>query len=142
VLCGHGGAEDVDEMRSLGLEVFSNLTDSELLDFYLAADVYMNFSRWEGYNLGIGQALALGLDVIASDIPAHRAFPIVTSSDTPTILGALSTLGEAAICEAFSASRKPVVVPWEKSLGNLEREILDVCSESESLFYRPKVSRA
>ena len=48
-------------MEALGLRVFSNLSDRELIDLYVAADVYMNFSRSEGYNLGIGQALALGL---------------------------------------------------------------------------------
>jgi glycosyltransferase involved in cell wall biosynthesis len=76
VLCGKGDEADVDRMRALGLTVHANVSDEEMLDLYAAADIYMNFSRWEGYNLGIGQALAMGLNVIASDIPAHRAFGV------------------------------------------------------------------
>jgi hypothetical protein len=48
---------------------------------YAAADVYANFSQWEGHNLGIGQALAMGLPVIASDILAHRAFGVTLAED-------------------------------------------------------------
>ena len=81
VLCGRGSAADQLEMERQGLTVYANVTDNELIDLYTAADLYVNFSKWEGYNLGIGQALALGLEVIASDIPAHRRFPISVSND-------------------------------------------------------------
>lgn len=82
VLCGKGTPADVAAMNSLGLTVEANVTDDEMTDLYCAADAYANFSQWEGYNLGIGQALAMGLPVIASDIPAHRAFGIETTNDT------------------------------------------------------------
>ena len=82
VLCGKGDAQDVAEVQLQGLTAIANVSDEELIELYAAADMYMNFSRWEGYNLGIGQALAMGLPVIASDIPAHRAFGI-TVKDNP-----------------------------------------------------------
>ena len=47
-----------------------------------AADAYANFSKWEGYNLGVGQALAMGLPTIASDIPAHREFEIKVTNNS------------------------------------------------------------
>ena len=76
VLCGKGNEDDIANVRAKGLTAMANISDEEMLDLYVAADIYANFSRWEGYNLGIGQALAMGLKVIASDIPAHRAFGV------------------------------------------------------------------
>ncbi len=81
VLCGKGSSEDVAAMTERGLTVLANVTNEEMVDLYYAADAYANFSQWEGYNLGIGQALAMGLPTIASDIPAHRAFGIEVTSD-------------------------------------------------------------
>ncbi len=81
VLCGKATARDQAAMEAEGLRVFANVTDAVLADLYVAADLYANFSKWEGFNLGIAQALAMGLDVIASAIPAHRQFPIATSDD-------------------------------------------------------------
>src|SRR5690606_22494979 len=80
-LCGKGTEKDVAEMRAQGLAVFPNITDEEMTELYAAADLYANMSKWEGYNLGIGQALAMGLPVVASDIPAHREFCVFVSND-------------------------------------------------------------
>jgi glycosyltransferase involved in cell wall biosynthesis len=139
-LCGKADPADVAEMQKVGFEVFANLTDSEMSEFYLAADVYANFSRWEGYNLGIGQALALGLPVIASDIPAHRAFPIATSSDMLTIIEKLSAFVETTIEERFAGGRTPVIMDWKDSLVKLEREIVELCGGAEALC-EPKFTR-
>jgi glycosyltransferase involved in cell wall biosynthesis len=132
VLCGKASPEDVDEMRNVGFEVFDNVSDAELIDLYAAADVYANFSRWEGYNLGIGQALALGLPVVASDIPAHRAFPIFASNYTLTIVESLAGLAEAAIGDRFSGERRPIVADWKDSMAKLEREIVQLCEQTET----------
>jgi len=133
VLCGKAEPEDVAEMEKRGLQVFANVTDSEMQEFYMAADVYANFSRWEGYNLGIGQALAFGLPVVASDIQAHRAFPIATSNDMLTIMECLSSFVGRAIDTRFSSERAPVIVDWQESLAKLEREIVSLCSEPEAV---------
>jgi hypothetical protein len=54
VLVGKAEQEDVDEMEAVGLTVFSNVSDAFMSELYAASDLYMNFSKWEGYNLGIG----------------------------------------------------------------------------------------
>ena len=141
VLCGRGDLADVKKMQKAGFEVFANLSNDELIGHYLAADIYMNFSKWEGYNLGIGQALALGLPVIASDIPAHRAFPIMTSDDTLTIVKSLTAQAEAVIRDHFAGKRTPVVTEWKDSLAKLESEIVALCGDSES-SYEPRFARA
>jgi glycosyltransferase involved in cell wall biosynthesis len=127
VICGKGEPEDVLEMRTSGFEVFANVEDSEMIDIYAAADIYANFSRWEGYNLGIGQALAMGLPVVASDIPAHRAFPIFTANATMPIVAELAAIADEAIGSGFSKARTPVIFSWEDSLRKLEKAIVDLC---------------
>jgi hypothetical protein len=111
-------------MERQGLTVYANVTDNELIDLYTAADLYVNFSKWEGYNLGIGQALALGLEVIASDIPAHRRFPISVSNDlqerTELLLKALS--------HQASRVRTPVVMEWSPLLEQFEARLRDLCN--------------
>ena len=128
LLCGKGSAVDRAEMEADGLRVFSNVTDEELIDLYTAADLYVNFSKWEGFNLGIAQALAMGLDVIASDIPAHRQFPITTSDDDEERLRLLS---EAASRAETSTERRAVVLPWVPLLEWLHRRLLTLCAASD-----------
>lgn len=82
VLAGAGTPADVEQAEALGFTVFPNVSDAMLADLYKAADGYMGFSKWEGYNLGISQALAMGLPTLGSDIPAHREFGIVTTNST------------------------------------------------------------
>ncbi len=125
IVCGKAELDDVIEMRRYGFEVYGNITDIEMEEIYMAADIYVNFSQWEGYNLGIGQALAAGLPVVASDIAAHRAFPIFTSNGTLDIVEKLSEYAERVL--ANQVERKPLVIDWKPSLEKVEREIVELC---------------
>ena len=113
VLAGAGRAEDVRQVERLGFTVFANVPDELLADLYRAADAYMGFSKWEGYNLGISQALAMGLPVLASDIPAHREFPITTTNSS---LAACEWLArELQLRSADASGRSATIYPWEHS---------------------------
>jgi len=83
----------------------------------------MNFSKWEGYNLGIGQALALGLEVIASDIPAHRRFPISVSND----LQKRAELLLQAVSRQAGRVRTPVLMEWGPLLEQFESRLRNLC---------------
>jgi GT2 family glycosyltransferase/glycosyltransferase involved in cell wall biosynthesis len=117
VLCGKAAAEDVEQAEALGLTVIANASDAELIDLYAAADIYMNFSQWEGYNLGIGQALAFGLPVIASDIAAHREFGVMTRNETAAAVSALEALVSSARSGALLHERKPKLWSWDAPLA-------------------------
>ena len=113
VLAGKGNEDDVAHMSALGVVVAANITDEEMIDLYCAADVYANFSQWEGYNLGIGQALAMGLPVVASDIPAHREFGV-------TVVGAVAQAAKEISDIYYSESiREPRVWKWDDPLEML-----------------------
>lgn len=117
VICGKGNNNDVKEMTRNGLRAIANVSDEEMIDLYCAADIYANFSKWEGYNLGIGQALAMGLPVVASDIAAHRAFGIKVTNDP---MKAAELVVEAA---TNVGPRKPRLWEWDDSLSQLLDEV-------------------
>ncbi len=125
VLCGKGGEDDIGFLRRSGIDVRASLPDAALQEIYAAADAYMNFSHWEGYNLGIGQALAMGLPVIASDIPAHRAFGITTVNSPERAAEALSDL-----IAAPESARSPRLWNWEGPLDLLTAELESLCEPS------------
>lgn len=112
-LAGAGGPDDVKQAQALGFTVFPNVPDAELTGLYTAADAYMGFSRWEGYNLGISQALAMGLPTLASDIPAHREFPIETTSSVLVATGWLAR--EMDRQAAADKNRVATVFDWDTS---------------------------
>ena len=126
VLAGKGDAVDVQQMKDAGLHVAANVADSELIDLYCAADAYSSFSRWEGYNLGIGQALAMGLPTIASDIPAHRAFGVATTDDVAEQVAFIQRLVDTK--SALDADRLPRIWPWSIPLQQLT-EIINARSD-------------
>lgn len=126
VLCGKGAKEDVAAMTEKGLVVFPNVSDDEMTGLYTAADAYANFSQWEGYNLGIGQALAMGLPTIASDIPAHRAFGISVTNDADK---AAEWVLQLAIQDD---GRVPRVWDWAKPLSQFIEVVETVSAESSA----------
>lgn len=113
VLCGKGAPDDVAEMARCGLLVEANVSNDEMLDLYCAADAYANFSKWEGYNLGIAQALAMGLPTTASDIPAHRAFGIHVSNDVDDAANWILQTART------NEPRAPKIWAWDKPLAQL-----------------------
>ena len=121
VLCGKGDAEDISVMTASGLTVLANVSDGEMAEIYAAADAYANFSRWEGYNLGIGQALALGLPVVASDIPAHRAFGVPLAANAGDAARALVDISRHPV------ERRPRIWEWAPSLAMLVDEVESLC---------------
>ena len=124
ILCGKGSEADRDEMVSAGLTVHASVTDAALIELYVAADLYVNFSKWEGFNLGIAQALAMGLEVVASDIPAHRQFPIATSDDPAHRLASLTAAIER---HRAGRTRLAVLLPWEPLLVWLRDRLAALC---------------
>ncbi|MEQ1935161.1 MAG: hypothetical protein ABL962_14975, partial [Fimbriimonadaceae bacterium] len=77
------------------------------------------FSKWEGYNLGIAEALAMGLPVVASDIPAHRAFGLVTSDDLDEITQMVADF-QLQASSGGGLIREPRLWRWENSLQKLQ----------------------
>lgn len=116
-LAGRGDDDDIAFVRAAGLTVFPNVSDIEMAELYAASDLYVGLSRWEGYDLGVGQALAMGLDVIASDIPAHREFGVPVANSTPELCGLVGAAFERWDPEAIG--RAAHIDDWDEPLTRM-----------------------
>jgi GT2 family glycosyltransferase len=132
VIAGRSEAEDRAWAQSRGLVAASNLGDDQLLAAYLDADLYLSTSQWEGYNLGIGQALAVGVPALASARGAHPEFPIRTSNSPEElaawILEEIARTGSGAgtpRAPALRRLREASVVPWKSAAAELETLLRD-----------------
>lgn len=59
------------ELQDAGIEVVYDLTDDEMLEFYLSLDWFVSLSVGEGYGLPVREALACGTPVI---VPKHTGY--------------------------------------------------------------------
>ena len=132
VMCGKASASDVAELTAAGISVFANVSDRELLNLYAAADIYMNLSKWEGYNLGIAQALAMGLPVLASKIPAHDAFGVETFLDDTALLARL-----CALIADPPSGREAKIWNWSDSLDIFSRYLSSVLGAPAPAMAQP-----
>jgi GT2 family glycosyltransferase len=128
-LAGAGSPSDVEQAEQLGFTVFPNVSDEMLADLYKAADAYMGFSKWEGYNLGIAQALAMGLPTLGSDIPAHREFGIRTTNSVLVacewLAGEVERRGSAT-----PGQRIATVYDWDRSAAAFVAVVEEMLQQS------------
>jgi D-inositol-3-phosphate glycosyltransferase len=80
VFCGPGDAAMRTHIRNHGATCLDPRPHAEILTLYQAADVFALPSHNEGFPVVIQEALACGLPVITSDLPAYDAY-----RDTPLL---------------------------------------------------------
>ena len=68
---GAGTPEDVVEMERQGVVTHLNLSDEDKAKYLRSLDVFISFSLWEGFNLPVVEAQALGTVGLAFDVGAH-----------------------------------------------------------------------
>jgi hypothetical protein len=79
---------------------------------FAAADVYLDLSLSPEFGLGSNRALAYGLPVIASNLPANRLLPIMLSDDPDSILKAVAS----RVADVFlRVKRQPFLFPMADS---------------------------
>lgn len=71
VVVGKADDEAVATLRGKGIIPAPNLPKEEMPAAYKTADVYLNTSKWEGFNLALVEAQYQGTTVIAYKIGAH-----------------------------------------------------------------------
>ena len=78
---GRGTDEDAQRLRAAGFRVHLNASDDERRDFLREIDVFVTPSQWEGCNLPLIEAQALGTPGLAFDTGAHPEYtPLLYSS--------------------------------------------------------------
>lgn len=136
-IMGRGKAADAEAFRKQGFEVYLNSPDHMKWEFLRRLDVFISPSLWEGFNLPLVEAQALGTVAIAFDTGSH---PEVT----PYIC---SSLKEACfLIERFANNRS--LLPkashsayhfvrkhfsWEKTCEDYKRILLGITGNSDSM---------
>ena len=126
VIAGRSEAEDHAWAERRGLTVLSNLSDEDLVSAYLDADLYLTTSQWEGYNLGLAQALALGVPALASARGAHAEFPVKVHNEPEVLARWIAEHVDRAWKAAgdplarVRRLRSATVYPWRDAAHRLE----------------------
>ena len=80
-LMGRGSAADARAFADSGMEVHLNASEEEKWHYLRGLDVFVSCSLWEGFNLPLVEAQALGTLGLALDTGAHpEVTPFVMSS--------------------------------------------------------------
>jgi glycosyltransferase involved in cell wall biosynthesis len=103
--------------------MLGTLPDAELSAWYHAADALVFPSRNEGWGLVVLEAMAAGLPVVATDIPAFREYLtpdrdalLVPPGDAAALAAGMRRLAAEEALRARLAANGPTVArrfPWE-----------------------------
>lgn len=83
VFAGRVSDADRYNLQRRGIRVLANLTSDQMAIAFAAADMLINLSKWEGFNLALLEAQYQGTPVLAYDIGPHRE---VVSKDVTGLL--------------------------------------------------------
>lgn len=125
---GRGSDEDARELRAAGCEVVLNANDDEKWRYLRSLDAFVSCSLWEGFNLPLAEAQAVGTLGLAFDTGAH---PEVT----PLVFGSVPEMME--LLKALERDRELVLshsraayhyvrqrFTWDRAADALERHVL------------------
>lgn len=120
---GRGTEQDADRFRSQGMGVHLNASDEERSRFLREIDVFISPSLWEGMNLPLVEAQALGTPGLAFDTGAHPEF-------TPLVFDSIDSL--SAQIARYSVDRQLLIdhgrmcyhyvrdnLAWSRTAGEL-----------------------
>lgn len=136
LLAGKSSERDLEWAKGEGLEAFSNLSENELISAYLDSHFYLSTSQWEGFNLGLGQALSFGLDCAASDKGAHSELGVFVSNDPEILAREIHESYERYNREPLEWKKrlsKAVLFPWKESAIRFEELINEIIPDIRNL---------
>ena len=112
---GRGTPADGEEWRSIGIEPILNAPDEEKAKYLRELDIFVSPSMWEGFNLPIVEAQALGTVGIGFDTGAHPE----------TALHLASSISDAtSMIEHWNSDRVHLAYACERAYKYVRKEFL------------------
>lgn len=134
ILVGSGNLESSvqETVTSLGLEEYVTVTGHvpEVVPYYVAADVYVHAALYEGFGLTIAEAMAVGLPIIATDVPGARE--VVNDAGCLVEPRSPAELGEAMI-NSFDKDRQKTMA--ERSAEQASKFHIDRTASAYAELY-------
>ncbi len=138
VLLGRGTDADKRRYEPRGFRVILSASNPELEEAYAACDLYVSFSKWEGFNLPLVEAQAMGRPAFALDTACHREV-CEHVFDTPQAMAAAVRKLSRADLTALGARAREFVrqFTWERNTAEL-LSLLDELGERAPRHRRPR----
>lgn len=115
VLIGGDAIRDAGGACESDVEILSNLSADAANAIFAAADLYVSLQEDVGYDCGLAQAAAMGLDAIGSDSAAHRERLVVTAASMPRFCQHIEDV--SARWDEAANERRATVVRWQDMLS-------------------------
>jgi glycosyltransferase involved in cell wall biosynthesis len=101
---GRGTQSDAEPFREQGIEVRLNADEHEKWEYLRGLDVFLSCSLWEGFNLPLAEAQALGTVGLAFDIGAHPEVTPLLMGGVPDVVRQLRAYArDSALLRAHSS---------------------------------------
>jgi glycosyltransferase involved in cell wall biosynthesis len=88
---GRGTPEDAALFHAAGIRTHLNASDAAKVEYLRRLDVFVSLSRWEGFNLPLAEAQALGTLGVALRMGAHEEVSPNTFTDMEAIQSCIET---------------------------------------------------
>ena len=131
VVVGRGGDEEAEFLRSKQIISCLNLADDKMGMAYAAADIFLNTSRWEGFNLPLLEAQFQGVPVLAYDHGPHPE--VCRSGETGVLVDDIDSMVDQLLALANDRDKRTAfgrratsfaaTFSWAKSCSALETAI-------------------
>jgi len=137
ILLGRGTEADRRRYEERGFRVILDASNAELREAYAACDLYVSFSKWEGFNLPLVEAQAMGRPAFALDAACHREV-CENVFETPQAMAAAVRALSRADLAALGAKGREFVrrFTWERNTAEL-LSLLDELGERAPRRPRP-----
>jgi glycosyltransferase involved in cell wall biosynthesis len=140
VVVGRGGVCEAHFLHSKGIISCLNLADEQMGMAYAAADIFLNTSKWEGFNLPLLEAQFQGVPVLAYNYGPHPE--VCRDGQTGLLVEGIDSMVEQLLALAkdrgkraalgLNAKTFAVGFSWAKSCSELAAAINDVLSPPSS----------
>jgi len=139
---GYGSKNDAELLKNQGVLCLPNAPESDMPLIYSSCDIYATCSKWEGFDLPVGEAQYFGKPVICYDIGAHPEIMLnghtgylVTGKDEfAEKIRILSEDKALRLNMGFDAGEFIKKFFWQNSIKHYDneiRKILDIRPETE-----------
>jgi glycosyltransferase involved in cell wall biosynthesis len=131
LVVGRGGGEEAEFLRSKQIISCLNLADDKMGTAYAAADIFVNTSKWEGFNLPLLEAQFQGVPVLAYNHGPHPE--VCRSGETGILVDDIDSMVDQLLALANDRDKRTAfgrratsfaaTFSWAKSCSALETAI-------------------
>lgn len=120
-LVGKGNEAERSELEAAGINVALNASNEELIDAYCGCDVFVSFSKWEGFNLPLVEAQAFGRPAFALDVCSHPEVCANVAGTIDEIAERICDMDESELASAAVIAKQHVAnFTWARNVEELQ----------------------